>query len=60
MSRFVLFKNGKAIASCKGEAFAKKSFWRAWSLSDISIDNLWLIDNEKDGEIILGIEQEKE
>ena len=60
MNRFVLFKNGKAIASCKGEAFAKKSFWRAWNLSDISKDDLWLVDNEKDGEIILGLEQDKE
>ena len=60
MSRFVLFKNGKAIASCKSEAFAKKSFWRAWSLSDIMKDDLLLVDNEKGGEVILGLEQDKE
>lgn len=60
MNRFVLFKNGKAIASYKSEAFAKKSFWRAWSLSNIMEDELWLVDNDKDGEIILGLEQDKE
>ena len=60
MNRFVLFKNGKAIGSYKREAFAKKSFWRAWSLSNIMEDDLWLVDNDKDGEIILGLEQDKE
>lgn len=60
MNRFVLFKNGKAIADYKSEAFAKKSFWRAWALSDITKDDLWLVDNDKDGEIILGLEQDKE
>lgn len=60
MNRFVLFKNGKAIASYKSEAFAKKSFWRAWSLSNIMEDELCLVDNDKDGEIILGLEQDKE
>lgn len=60
MSRFVLFKNGKAIASYKSEAFAKKSFWRAWGLSNIMVDDILLVDNDKDGEIILGLEQDKE
>ena len=60
MNRFVLFKNGKAIGSYKSEAFAKKSFWRAWSLSDIMKDDLLLVDNEKGGEVILGLEQDKE
>lgn len=60
MSRFVLFKNGKAIASYKSEDFAKKSFWRAWSLSNIMVDDIWLVDDDKDGEIILGLEQDKE
>ena len=60
MNRFVLFKNGKAIGSYKSEAFAKKSFWRAWSLSNIMEDDLWLVDYDKDGEIILGLEQDKE
>ncbi len=60
MSRFVLFKNGKAIATYKSEPFAKKAFWRAWSLSDIMKDDLQLVDNEKGGEVILGLEQDKE
>lgn len=59
MSRFVLFKNGKAIASYKSEAFAKKRFWNAWSLSDITKDDLTLVDNEKGGEVILALEQDK-
>ena len=60
MNRFVLFKNGKAIGSYKGEAFAKKSFWRAWSLSNKMEDDLCLVDYYKNGEIILALEQDKE
>lgn len=60
MSRFVLFKNGKAIASYKSETFAKKSFWRAWSLSDIMKDDLTLVDNEKGGEVVLALKQDED
>lgn len=60
MSRFVLFKNGKAIGAYKRERFAKQSFWRAWSLSNIMEDDLMLVDNEKGGEIVLALEQDKE
>lgn len=60
MSRFVLFKNGKAIAACNSEHFAKKSFWRAWSLSNIMEDDLLLVDNENGGKTILELKQDEE
>lgn len=49
MERFVLFLNGKSVASFKSERAARYRFLKVCAIADFSCDLVWLVDLEKDG-----------